>query len=104
MRILIYSETDVAKARLAEFRAEGHHASLRNPHYFNPAQFDKACDQIVADDQAILDAYFDEGIAVERLTPEATAVAAEVEHLPPADDTEKVSKPKAPRNRSKAEK
>lgn len=73
MRILIYSETEAAKVKQAALRKEGHHASLRNPYYFNPAQFDKACDQIVADDQAILDAYLGAGIAIERLTSQEEA-------------------------------
>ena len=67
MRILIYSETDAAKVLLAELREEGHHASLRNPQFFNPAQFDKNCDGIVADDPAILLAYGEAGIKTETL-------------------------------------
>jgi hypothetical protein len=98
MRILIYSETDEAKAKQAELRGDGHHASLRNPHYFDPAQMDKTCDQIVADDQVILEAYIAAGIAVERLTTEKAVV--EFESLPLADDTEKVSTPKRGRKRN----
>jgi hypothetical protein len=101
MRILIYSETDAAKARRDELRAEGHHASLRNPYYFNPAQFDKACDQVIADDPVILSSYLAAGIAIERLSPEEGE--GEFEPLPPADDTEKVSKPKPkPKSKTKA--
>lgn len=72
MRILIYSETEEAKAKQAALRAEGHHASLRNPHYFDPAQMDKACDLAIVDDAAIFDAYAAAGIKVERLTVEET--------------------------------
>lgn len=95
MRILIYSETDAAKAKRDELRAEGHHASLRNPQYFNPVQFDKTCNMAIADDQAILDAYIAAGIAVERLTAEQGETEGEFEPLPPFDDTEKVSIPKS---------
>lgn len=77
MRILIYSETDAAKALLAELREAEHHASLRNPQYFNPAQFDKNCDSVVADDSAILIAYGEAGIKTETL-----------ETKKPADDSE----------------
>lgn len=104
MRILIYSETDAAKVKLAELRAEGHHASLRNPYFFKTSELDKACDLVVADDANVLDAYLAAGIAVERLTPEATAVDFVEESLPTADDTEKVSTPKTTRNKSKTEK
>jgi hypothetical protein len=72
MRILIYSKTDAAKERLAELRAEGHRASLRNPYYFNPEQFDKHCDHVISDDQRIIAAYASAGIPVEKLTWEET--------------------------------
>ena len=76
MRILIYSETDAAKKAQAEAREAGHHASLRNPQYFNPAQFDKNCDGAVADDETILSAYEAAGIKTQRLTePEASDMA-----------------------------
>jgi hypothetical protein len=101
MRILIYSETDAAKARRDELRAEGHHASLRNPHYFNPAQFDKTCDLAIADDQKIISAYLSAGLRVEKLSTETGE--GEFEPLPQADDAEKVSKPKPkPKSKTKA--
>ena len=70
MRILIYSETEAAKAQQAQEREYGNHASLRNPHYFDPAQFEKACDLVIADDPVILAAYVAAGIHTQRLTPE----------------------------------
>lgn len=88
MRVLIFSESAEAKSRQAELREAGHHASLRNPYYFDPGQFE-VCDQVISDDQVILDAYLAAGIAIERLT-----VVAESEPLLSADDAEKASKPK----------
>ena len=86
MRVLIYSETDTAKAKRDELRKDGHHASLRNPQFFNPAQFDKNCDGIVADDPAILLAYGEAGIKTETLAtrkpdaePEETDGESEIE-------------------------
>ncbi len=105
MRILIYSESETAKAKLAELRKEGHHASLRNPHYFDPAQFDKTCDMVVTDDPAILDAYAAAGIDAQRLTPQETAEEREppVEPEPepePMDTAEPPEQPAKPRTAS----
>lgn len=102
MRILIYSETDAAKAQLAQEREDGNHASLRNPYYFDPAQLDKACDLVIADDPAILDAYKAAGIHTQPLTPapiedqgepEATEDAPVVE-APAPKTTRKKAEPK----------
>lgn len=68
MRVLIYSESDEAKAKQASLRAEGHHASLRNPQFFNPEQFDKSAELVIADDKAILAAYDAVGINTVGLT------------------------------------
>jgi hypothetical protein len=89
MRILIYSETDAAKERLAELRAEGYRASLRNPYLFNPDQFDKACDRVIADDQKIIAAYASAGIPVEKLTWEETE--GDSESIPEKGDSEEGS-------------
>lgn len=68
MRVLIYGESERAKQAQAAMRAERHHASLRNPQFFNPGQFDRTPDLVVSDDAAILAAYRAVGIAVETLT------------------------------------
>lgn len=77
MRILIYSETDEAKALLAELREAGHHASLHNPQYFEKA--DLACETVYADDEHILNAYQSAGIAAHRITASATEPVSETE-------------------------
>ena len=79
MRILIYSETDAAKALQAELREAGHHASLRNPQFFNPAQFDKHCEEVFADDPAIRAAYADAGINAYVITIASTDAAPAAE-------------------------
>lgn len=62
MRILIYSESADAKSLLADLRGERHHASLRNPQFFNPAQFDRHCERVFADSPEIVKAYQEVGI------------------------------------------
>ncbi len=73
MKILIYSETAAAFAKRDELKAQGHHAVIRNPQYFNADQFDKSGELVIADDPAIAQAYAGAGIAVELLTQPATA-------------------------------
>lgn len=73
MKILIYSETAAAFAKRDELKAQGHHAVIRNPQFFNADQFDKSGEIVIADDPAIVQAYAGAGIAVELLTPLATA-------------------------------
>lgn len=70
MRVLIYSETAEAKLKLDRLRSEGHHASLRNPQFFNSAQIEK-CDLAIADNDVIINAYRDAGFETERLTASA---------------------------------
>lgn len=72
MKILIYSETAAAFAKRNELKAQGHHAVIRNPQFFNVSQFDKTGELVIADDLTILQAYEDVGIAVERLTQQVT--------------------------------
>lgn len=57
MRILIYSESADARSLLADLRGERHHASLRNPQFFNPAQFDRHCERVFADSPEIVKSY-----------------------------------------------
>lgn len=71
MRILIYSETEAAKAKRDALREQRHHASLRNPQFFDAGQFDRHCDLVIADSDVILNAYRDAGIETERLTGQA---------------------------------
>lgn len=68
MRVLIYSETAEALKLRDKLRGEKHHASIRNPQYFNPAQFDKTAELAIADDETILAAYNGAGIKTDRLT------------------------------------
>lgn len=77
MRILIYSETDEAKSLLTELREAGHHASLRNPQYFEKVE--SGCDAAYADDERILAAYQAEGFAAHRITTSVTESVGESE-------------------------
>lgn len=89
MRVLIYDESAAAIAKRDALNAERHHAVLRNPQYFNPAQFDKHCELVITDHVHILEAYAAAGIATEALSlpddePEASKSA------PPDDDQDGV--------------
>lgn len=75
MKILIYSETAAAFAKRDELKAQGHHAVIRNPQYFNADQFDKSGELVIADDSKIIESYKGIGVAVELLTQSATAEA-----------------------------
>jgi len=77
MRILIYSETDEAKSLLTELRETGHHASLRNPQYFE--KIESGCDTAYADDERILAAYQAEGFAAHRITASVAESVSETE-------------------------
>jgi hypothetical protein len=68
MRVLIYSETAEAKALCERLRSEKHHASLRNPQFFNSSQFDRTAELAITDNATILAAYQSAGIKAERLT------------------------------------
>jgi hypothetical protein len=109
MRILIFSETQEAKAQLAQERECGNRASLRNPYYFDPAQLEKACDLVITDDPAILAAYREAGIHTQPLTPEPMIDIGEPGQMPaaegqtPADETEKPEAPKSKSSRKKSE-
>lgn len=83
MRILIFSETEQAKRKQAEARAAGHHASLRNPQYFNPVQPDRSADLVIADDGTILELYRSIGIAAEPLSAPAAPAEAREDDAPP---------------------
>ena len=90
MRVLIYSESAGAKALCERLRSEKRHASLRNPQFFNPSQFDRTPELVIADDAGILAAYQSVGIKAERLTddvfddsePDVVAEAEPVEESP----------------------
>jgi hypothetical protein len=56
MRILIYAETEEAKAILEEKRAEGHHASLRSTEFFDET-CTESCDLVICWDSAVVHAY-----------------------------------------------
>ncbi len=73
MKILIYSETAAAFAKRDELKAQGHHAVIRNPQFFNVDQFDNTGEIVIADDSKIIEAYKSIGVAVELLTQPATA-------------------------------
>ncbi len=88
MRILIYSETDTAKALLIGLREGGHHAVLRNPHYFNAAQFDQNCEKVFADDETILAAYGAIGIEAECLHKGKIESSETVEEVASTDEAE----------------
>ena len=66
MRILIYSENDVAQAARERLKGEGHQVSLRNPQFFNPLQFER-CDKALAYAPQILRAYQAANIPAESL-------------------------------------
>lgn len=68
MRVLIYDESEAAVAKRDALNAERHHAVLRNPQFFNPAQFDKHCELVITDHVHILEAYAAVGIATEALS------------------------------------
>ena len=68
MRVLIYDESEAAVAKRDALNAERHHAVLRNPQFFNPAQFDKHCELVITDHVHILQAYAAVGIATEALS------------------------------------
>lgn len=66
MRILIYSETEEAKALQSKVKADGH-ASLRNPQYFSASEVE-LCDKVYTDDEEIAAAYKAREIKVEPIT------------------------------------
>lgn len=68
MRVLIYDESEAAVAKRDALREDRHHAVLRNPQYFNPAQFDKHCELVITDHVHILEAYAAVGIATQALS------------------------------------
>lgn len=65
MRILIYSETETAKKQLEVLRAEGHHASLRNPQYY-AGEIEQA-DLVLAEKEEILKSYKEANVGTEFL-------------------------------------
>jgi hypothetical protein len=93
MRILIYSESDTAKALQADLRAERHHASLRNPQFFDKP--DSTCETAYADEEAILNAYADAGIPAHRITYPAVEAATDA----PAEPAEATVEPTPKRKR-----
>ena len=68
MRVLIYGEGEAAIERRDQLRREKHHASLRNPEFFNPEQFERAADLVISDDETVLEAYQNLGINTQILT------------------------------------
>lgn len=77
MRIAVFDESKKAFAEVDRMRAEGNKAFIRNPHFFNPDNFDAAFDLIISDDKAVLTAFQAKGIKTATLT-EAAAVAIPV--------------------------
>lgn len=79
MKIAIYAEGPEAIKTAERIKAEGNQAFIRNPHYFDSANFDKNVDVALANDPAILSAFKAVGVKTDTLT----AVKAEIKATAP---------------------
>jgi hypothetical protein len=64
----LWREGEAAIERRDQLRRAKHHASLRNPEFFNPEQFERAADLVISDDETVLEAYQNLGINTQILT------------------------------------
>lgn len=99
MRILIFAADNnpAAQELLTKKRSEGHHASMRNPQYFDGSL--EPCSLVISDDAAVLTVY--EAVKVETaqlsaksISAVAVKVAAEAESEPESAPAKKAIKRK----------
>lgn len=79
MKVLIYSESDLAKEVMAQLRADGQTVSLRNAEFFKASELE-VCDLAIvsADDGEIFNAYHNAEIDVKYLENFGQSVAASI--------------------------
>lgn len=99
MRYLIFSESAEAKELLGQLREDGHKASLRNPDYFDPQNFNLEAGVVFTDNEVIKQAFESKGVTVKALSVKTVSVAAyvrqeAVEAAEPETETPVETKPK----------
>ena len=79
MKVLIYSESDLAKEVMAQLRADGQTVSLRNAEFFKASELE-VCDLAIvsANDGELFNAYHNAEISVKYLENFEQSVAASI--------------------------
>jgi hypothetical protein len=98
MRVLIFGTDAAAQAAVQSQRAAGHHASLRSPQFFSPAEYEP-CELAMADAPEIVAVYAARGIPTMPIAAKPALPVAVVDETVQevGSPTEWAEKPKARR-------